>query len=85
MCIGGTLFAYGAILSFYGPNQFAANREAMIYLNKTYGASSEGYKVSCSPNDSKADSVVIKFHYAERDGALLGVWDGNQYVFTKEP
>jgi len=80
----GVIFLCFIGVSFFGPNSFAAMREAKIYLKDYHGASATGWSFSASEGDQGENSVIVRYRYGEHTGSLLGIWNGDKYEFAKQ-
>lgn len=76
------LFIIGG--TFFGPNAFAAIREARSYLADQHGKSSSGSSFSATEGAQGQNSVIIKYRYGDHSGSLIGFWNGDQYEFVEE-
>ena len=80
----GVIFLSIIGVSYFGPNGFAAMREAKIYLKEHHGDSSTGWSFSFSEGDQGMDSVIVRYRYGEHSGSLMGIWNGDQYEFVEQ-
>ncbi len=80
----GVIFSVITIVSFFGPNSFAAMREVRQYLEEKYGQSETSWSLSCQSKDNSENSVHVYYRNDEVEGCLIGVWNGSKYLFTEE-
>jgi hypothetical protein len=85
LCFFGITFGSISVMSFSGPNSFAAMYQAEDYLKKTYGDSKDGYSLSCHAAPDKANDEIVHYTYSAKTGNLRASWDGKKYTFTEEP
>lgn len=81
----GFLLLFFVGFSFFGPNSFAAMREAKSYLRDKHGKTSSGYSISTTKNDQDQNSVFVGYRYGEYSGSLIGTWNGSHYEFAERP
>ena len=80
----GIMFLATAGFPFIGPNKFKAISEAKVYLDTSYGSSSD--ESSFSTKNATDDSTILDVTYdvGKRAGVLHAEWTGDHYKFTEK-